>query len=681
MVSVEDAAEGTADATEDAATNTGALGGATEDTEEAAKGALASFDEINVLAQDTASDSGGGGGGGGGAAIVETPTLPTEDEPGDTFLDELADDVEAFKERMLIALQPTIDAIERLKVALEPLKDFVLTGLTDFYTNFLEPVGVWVLGEGLPRFIDGITFMAENIDWTKINDSLAGFWDSLAPFAINVGEGLLWFWENILVPLGTWVMSDAVPAFLDLLSAALDVLTATLDALEPLGDWLYTTFLVPIAEWAGDTFIDLIGLLTDALTGLSDWITNNQLAVQEITKALFAFFLVWKIDQLLTLIGPFVANLWAMASAFLSLTVSLLANTVAKMANKLETIAIAALYAGDFLKNLLSSALRIAEETIAWLASTIAKVAAEIAQIALNIAVGVWNVVGAIAAGVTTAFGAAMTFLTSPIGLVILAILAIIAIIYLLIKYWPQISEAAKVAWEWIKATWEVVANWFNESVIKPVAEWFEGAWEDITGWFTGAWETIQGAWSSVATWFQESVIDPIAEGWDTFISWLTTAWTTLWTGVGDIVKTAINLVIGFINGLIRGVVAGINAVIEALNSISIDIPDWVPGFGGETWGINLATISAPQIPLLARGAVIPPNSRFAAILGDQRNGRNLEAPESLIRQIIQEEMGAIETDVKIEFGGTLGALVRELSPIISKETTRIGRSMVRSTA
>ena len=42
---------------------------------------------------------------------------------------------------------------------------------------------------------------------------------------------------------------------------------------------------------------------------------------------------------------------------------------------------------------------------------------------------------------------------------------------------------------------------------------------------------------------------------------------------------------------------------------------------------------------MLASGAVIPPNAPFAAILGDQRNGRNLEAPEGLIRQIFQEEM------------------------------------------
>ena len=61
---------------------------------------------------------------------------------------------------------------------------------------------------------------------------------------------------------------------------------------------------------------------------------------------------------------------------------------------------------------------------------------------------------------------------------------------------------------------------------------------------------------------------------------------------------------------------------------------------GGKTFGFNIGTITAPQIPLLATGAVIPPNAPFTAVLGDQRNGRNLETPENLLRQIVREESG-----------------------------------------
>ena len=87
--------------------------------------------------------------------------------------------------------------------------------------------------------------------------------------------------------------------------------------------------------------------------------------------------------------------------------------------------------------------------------------------------------------------------------------------------------------------------------------------------------------------------------------------------------------------------------------------------------------VTAPQIPRLAAGAVIPPNAQFLAVLGDQRSGRNLEAPEGLIRQIIREEIGVIETNVRVQFEGSLGALVRELKPRIDAENMRIGRSLV----
>ena len=94
--------------------------------------------------------------------------------------------------------------------------------------------------------------------------------------------------------------------------------------------------------------------------------------------------------------------------------------------------------------------------------------------------------------------------------------------------------------------------------------------------------------------------------------------------------KTPVNAIIGLINGVISGI-----------NSISIDIPDWVPfGLGGKRLGFNI-----PTIPLLAQGAVIPPNAPFMAVLGDQRNGTNIEAPLDTIKQAMREVMGENDGD------------------------------------
>ena len=126
---------------------------------------------------------------------------------------------------------------------------------------------------------------------------------------------------------------------------------------------------------------------------------------------------------------------------------------------------------------------------------------------------------------------------------------------------------------------------------------------------------------------------------------------------------------IDLINGMIRAIVNGLNAVIGAMNKIKVTIPDWVPVFGGQTWGVSIPTVTAPQIPRLATGAVIPPNAEFAAIFGDQRSGRNIEAPEGLIRQIIREEMGKLEAEIGINFERMAAAIRKQMKELFPKHT------------
>lgn len=100
--------------------------------------------------------------------------------------------------------------------------------------------------------------------------------------------------------------------------------------------------------------------------------------------------------------------------------------------------------------------------------------------------------------------------------------------------------------------------------------------------------------------------------------------------GITNIAKGIVNEIIGIINSMISSVVNGINSLFSALN-FSIDLP-----FGGGTVAFAMPTFSVPQIPYLAQGAVIPPNSEFLAVLGDQRRGTNIEAPLSTIQEAVE---------------------------------------------
>lgn len=195
----------------------------------------------------------------------------------------------------------------------------------------------------------------------------------------------------------------------------------------------------------------------------------------------------------------------------------------------------------------------------------------------------------------------------------------------------------------------------------------------------------IKEIWAVVWPWFLENVVNPIKEGFMIVFGEngvIAEALGLAWEGIKETAKSAVNGIIGFLNSMIKAIVSGINTIITALNKFKVSVPA-IPGITkGFNIGFSLDKLKATEIPTLASGAVIPPNAPFAAILGDQRSGKNIEAPESTLRQIFQEELGDIQGEFTINFEGTLAALVRELKPYIDKENVRIGSSLVkRSTA
>lgn len=181
--------------------------------------------------------------------------------------------------------------------------------------------------------------------------------------------------------------------------------------------------------------------------------------------------------------------------------------------------------------------------------------------------------------------------------------------------------------------------------IIDDVEGVLSGLIEFITGVFSGDWEQ---AWSGIVNTFKN-----------------------IWNGIIDIVQSVLN-----------GVIAGVNKIIDAINTLSWEIPDWVPGIGGKTFGFNIGHVNGVDlsswkfnIPKLAQGAVIQPNQPFMAMLGDQRQGRNIEAPEDLIRQIVAEESGS--KNITINATGDIGQLIRFLKFELDKEDKRVGTKLV----
>ena len=141
----------------------------------------------------------------------------------------------------------------------------------------------------------------------------------------------------------------------------------------------------------------------------------------------------------------------------------------------------------------------------------------------------------------------------------------------------------------------------------------------------------------------------------------------TVWDKMTNAIKTAVNGIIGFINRMISAVVTGINAVINALNGLSFDLPDI---FGGGHVGFHISTLTAPQIPYLAQGAVIPANREFLAVLGDQNHGTNVEAPLDTIKQAVAEVMEDLQAGQMAGFEAVVSVLREILSAVYGIELT-----------
>lgn len=277
------------------------------------------------------------------------------------------------------------------------------------------------------------------------------------------------------------------------------------------------------------------------------------------------------------------------------------------------------------------------------------------------------------------AVGAVILGAPALIAAVIAAIVAAVMTAIVVIKdNWQAICDFFANLWEWLKTTISngltAISNWWNTTwtaikiffanmwtailttltnIFTNIKNFITNTLNNIKTFWTTMWTAIKtttsNIWTGIKTTISNAItgvkttvsniLNNIKTAWSNAWNNMKTIVTNIWNGIKNTIRNTINGIIGSINGMIRGIVNGINSVARALNGLSFTIPSWVPGLGGNSFGLNVPTISAPQIPYLAKGAVIPPNKEFMAMLGDQKHGTNIEAPLDTIKQAVAEEL------------------------------------------
>lgn len=224
-----------------------------------------------------------------------------------------------------------------------------------------------------------------------------------------------------------------------------------------------------------------------------------------------------------------------------------------------------------------------------------------------------------------------------------LLIAAIAAVVVWIVAKWTSIKEWISKTISSIDAAFEqflanvedgvaAAADWVVEKWT-AVKDWFSGLWEKVSSGAVAAWDGIKSAFESVPEWFQGKFRDAWQKVKDVF-STGGRIWSGIKEGIENTFRTVVNAIIRGMNTIIAVPFNKINSMLNTIrNAHFLGISPFQ-----NMWGVN--PLPVPQIPMLARGAVIPANRQFLAVLGDQRNGNNLEAPESLLRQIVREEAG-----------------------------------------
>ena len=665
-----------ADSAGDAASGMNKAAGAAKKAKQAF--GLAKFDELNVVSSNDSSGGGSGSGGSGGGGYesdqFDMGTLP---EDGDAVSSKLKDIValvdqlkNSFSKGFWDSFGDTT-VFDSIQTSIQSIKDslndiFTDSGVqaaaTEFANTFMYSLGqvagaVASIGTTIAdNLLGGISLYLDqnkarikeyliqmfNIG-SEISTLIGNFSSAIADIfsvfrsnsAKQITADIIGIFSSSfqgvtelggkfardIIQLITKPITDNSDQIKERIQGLLDELAPVFDKIKELVDGLWdglNTAYDTVAKPVFDAF-------TEALSGVVDWLTKSQENFDIAVGSVVAFFAAWevvKLGEFIVNAGGVVSMLSGLAAGFAANTASIVAHTAALLADKLETAAIVALYAKDFVVNLATGTAALVKQAAQFAINTAAKIADTAAQVAMTAATVAWNAVCAIATTVTTALGAAIAFLTSPIGLVVVAITALIAAGVLLYKNWDEVKAYAATIWGAIKDT---------------VSKLIEAVQEKISA-------VMQAIRTGI-----ETALNAVKEKWDTIWGGLKDTTVKIFEGIWNGIKGVINKILGGVESMANGVIRGINKLTSALSNIKFDVPDWVPGIGGNSFGIDIPSISEVSLPRLAQGGFVKANTPRLAMIGDNRNYGEIVAPEDKMMEWLNK---AVELGARMMGGG-----------------------------
>jgi phage-related protein len=609
---------GIASSAGEASTGMEELGDATEKAGKQAKKSLAAFDDLNIIS------SGAGGGAG------KTPEIATGGIGGAN--------VPTAESTMDIKAEETGEQATWLSQRLDELAE-AFSGLQD-------------------------------IDLSNLSNSLGLLKEPLQGLAEIAWDMILWGIEEVIVPLTEFTVEEVLPRFFETLSNVLRLFKTILDEGFEIFKQFYDEFLKPIASYAAEGFLQLWDTLNE---NLEEFVTivENSTAWQDLQTILGLIYDVlepvvkWIIDFVVW-VGKLIINQAWTTLKWIFLDIEDALGLIADIIN------------GDFdgawehLKDLMwDNRIDMAKENLDNLKTAFGEVKTKVDEFVED-----WKLkIDDMVESWKTKISAWWTDNVEP---------------WFTKEKWEELFF--KIGQSLANAI--VGVNGFVEKWKTNITNWWK---DDVAPWFTTAkWkEVFDNIVTSISDFFTAE--DGFVQTWKTKISeWWTNEvapWFTVekWKELGEHIKDglvdgfngAINGIRGIINKILDGFQGLVNGAIDMLNSLISGwnkVADVTPGLPSIS-SIKHIDLSKYKLPMLAQGAVIPPNRQFLAVLGDQKHGTNIEAPLQTIVDAFNIALqgnanyGGGNTEVVLEIDGReFGRAVVEQG---NRENRRIGTRLV----
>lgn len=451
-----------------------------------------------------------------------------------------------------------------------------LAGVIEFLSGALQGINWWELGETI---IQWIVDAVKGVNWTRLTESLAELIGSavgaLLAFAGGIGQKVWEFMKAAFDVAKTWIYDKA---FQDGKFTIKGLFLGIVEALAGVGQWIIDHVFTPIADGFKNAF---------RINSPSKWAEEMGIFIME---GLFLGIqsLISKIVELWNTLKAGIKQIWES-------TVTEILTKVADFKTRFET----------YISNLKSRL-----ETL-------------------------WN---NIKTSISTIWTNAVTAVLKKVQeLKESAEKLIQSLREQLEDKFNTFKTNALNIWNNIKTEIEKIVNLFKEAIEKTIQLLRENIEDKFNTLKTNAntiWENIKKEVSGIAEELQKAVEKTIGTLHDNLVgdngilTNIKKTFIQIWEDIKSGIETPINGIKELFKSIGSAAKDGINTAIDAINGLQIKIPDWVPGIGGSEW--------SPSIPRLAEGAVIPPNKEFLAVLGDQKNGTNIEAPLDTIVQAMQ---------------------------------------------